>query len=203
MPTDSLTLTDRRTRVAPADAEVSPAFGLTADERETHRALLDQLARASRHGRGTGTMGLTYAEKTRLGALDLDFIEAEIEKMDQGLDVAHPATPWSIGFGGAFFGLIGGGLVLMGETAFGAGFLLAAIAFVVLARPLIRFMARLNPSSGRRLAIYRDLRDLALPVHDLPDALDRTDILDLSDSVSGFSEAPTARTTHGPARVRS
>ncbi|MGB3542129.1 hypothetical protein [Rubrivirga sp.] len=158
-------------------SRATPASGLTPDERRVHRILLEQLELASQYGHGTGTIGLTYAEKKHLKSLNLAFIEDEIAKMDRGLDASHPAVGWGIGFGTAMMVATAGLFALMGETAFVAGFLLVALAVFTLGRPFVRMMEGVSQSTTPRRKIYHALRELALLVHDLPEspALDHAD----------------------------
>ncbi len=127
--------------------------GLTADERRVHRILLDTLAIDNARDGVSG--GLTYAEKKRLPALDLDFIDAEIAKMASRPSLG--ALRWVLA--ALLVGVAVPFALYAGETPWEAAFYLVLVA-VMAAIPVLQ---RDQLGSGpQRLAIYRALRELAL-----------------------------------------
>ena len=174
---------------------------LTADERRVHRILLDSLDRAyAMEGGAVGT--LSYAEKKRLGVLDLAFINAQLAKMEGRSRVSAEALKGG-GVGGAL-GLLGvvAGLALGGaETAL--VLTAAAVGLALLAVVVLSFTSATSPvpRSNPRRQIYEALRELALLVDDAPvsAALDEADRL-----IDAFAvPAPPAGTAAPPRRVRS
>jgi len=139
---------------APAD----PLSGLTADERRVHRILLDALdltARQGDLGRGAG-----YAERQRLEALDLAFINAQLAKMAEG----PAATGRPLIVAGAL--ILGFGVAL----SLGAPALVAALlgTALIVAGALVATGSRSRARGPQRQKIYEALRELALLVEPAP-----------------------------------
>ena len=185
----------RRTRAEPAP-EPPPLSGLTADERRVHRILLDALAREN--AQDGVSSGLSYAEKKHLPTLDLAFIDAQLERLEQqrasqknwataGIAIGVTLVPLvvlAVAVGGADAGALFG--VLLGVFALGGALLVRA--------------GRMG-GPGPRQQIYEALRELALLVDDAPvsDAVRQADLL--IDRLAG-ADAPDASASRPAPRAR-
>lgn len=178
-----------------AEAEADPISGLTADERRVHRLLLDSLDRTVSSENG-GLGGMNYAERKRLGALDLAFINAELAKMaERQTRVAE----W--GHNGLLATLFVVPLALVLALVAGAAAAdvvqLFLVGLAVASAGLLGLSVKTGAASPRR-QIYEALRELALLVDDAPvsEALAQADRL--IDGLADADEAP--RTTRSRTR---
>lgn len=185
-----------------AGAEPASLSGLTADERRVHRILLDTLDLTARQG-DYGS-GLSYAEKKRLEALDLAFINAQLAKMDRTAE--RSATFGKVGALGAVFSL---GVVLALALSGGIGGESIGIAvgmgLMLLMAAGLSFAQTSSPVGGQRRKIYEALRELALLVepHDATsNALAEADRLIDTLALGDLGEAPDAAASRRT-RVRS
>ena len=189
------------TRAGRTDDPERALSGLTADERRVHRILLDSLEReAAQSGRG----GLTYAERKRLGTLDLAFINAQLAKMNGRGGVGREAR-LALGIGAGVLGVVVGVLLSGGEA--GAALFTGVLTAVTLLLAVgiawaVRSSAASRPSPRRQ--IYEALRELALLVDEVPvsDALDRADRL-IDQFAGAVPGTAPPRTAAPPRRVRS
>ena len=160
-------------------AEPAPLTGLTADERRVHRILLDALDLTDRPSDFAG--GIGYAERKRLEALDLPFINAQLAKMDRHGGASARATRWTVGV----LSTVGGfllALALFEPGAAAVGVLGATgVSLLIAAAVAWMFGVQTGPSAdARRRKIYEALRELALlvtPRDDASDALAEADRL--------------------------
>lgn len=196
--------------------------GLTDDERRVHRALIDALHKRAQTGLdSTGTPGLSYAERKRLQALDLAFINAELAKMEKPLVLGSPRFRVSA----ALIALLALGVMaaalVKGDVVGGANLLTNLLTTLALALSALGGMSDLfGLSVGRpeRKRIYEALRELALVVDDPSEAasaaLQRSDrLIDqlttdaapvlLGDRLGDDSPANTASGSPTRRRVRS
>ena len=181
-------------------AEPRPLSGLTADERRVHRILLDTLEIRSQ---ASGGFGPTYADRKKLEALDLSFIDAKLGKMEKNRErfgrvglfagvgmllstVAVVISAVSRGDAGAAlaFGLAFGLLVLVGGAIAAGG------------APAAWGTSRLDRSERR---IYLALRELAVLADDgaTSDALSQADAL--IDRLADADEGPRLHLDDAPA----
>lgn len=136
--------------------------GLTTDERRVHRALIDALDTRAQSGLdNTGTAGLSYAERKRLQALDLAFINAELAKMEKPLFLGSSRFR----IGSAFVALFALGVmmatVLNGNGA-NSGNVLTIVALVLTMLGGFSDLFGLRAGRPERKRIYQALRELAL-----------------------------------------
>lgn len=174
-----------------------PLSGLTADERRVHRILLDQLALANAQSQN-GVGELTYVEKTKLKALDLAFINAELAKMSER-EVRSAEIGRRVLLGALVLAPLGLGAALVAGAGIEA--ILVALGVLVAASgALLAQSAQASPSSPRR-QIYQALRELALLLDEdaASEAVLQADLL--IDHLAGA--APSAETGAARARVRS
>ena len=194
------------TRARPAD----PLSGLTADERRVHRILLDHLELIGQNGYGSA--GLGYAERQKLSALDLAFIDAEIARMEaHGGGRGQAITVWVLAACGTLLMTLG--LTTSGPSlivAVGAVLTLVAVAIATGLLPTDTNRGVAARAATPRRKIYDALRELALLVDDAPvsDALATADAL--IDRMAGadpllrLDDAPAPTASGAPrARVRS
>lgn len=149
-----------------ASAAPAPLTGLTADERRVHQILLDTLEITSRND--DYAAGLSYAEKQRLGALDLAFINAQLAKMDRRGEVSAAVAKWAGGVGVlALVGAVAGALAT-GADAGTVGLVVGLCLFALLSIGALSAAAVTSPVrgsvGGQRRKIYEALRELALLV---------------------------------------
>ena len=203
------------TRTPKADPKAALS-GLTADERRVHRILLDTLVLQSEHGygNGTGVVGLSYAEKQKLTVLDLDFINAEIARMDRGADWSSATMRWLIGLGLAAMGLSAAGAAIVGEGGVAGALALSSLLLVLVFGVWATVGSSASvPASSPRRKIYDALRELALladPDAVTSDALAQADAVidrlaadDHKPRLSLDDQVPSSTTAASRARTRS
>ena len=139
---------------APRWTEPAPVSGLTADERRVHRLLLDALARL---GTERGGGGLGFAERKRLEALDVSFIDAELAAMARRRAVATRALTWGLGGGVVVLPLVVLAVILTGA----ADPVPVVLGLLVALAAAGAALAALGAPPPRR-QIYEALRELAL-----------------------------------------
>ena len=171
----------RRRPTAQPEPETRVLSGLTADERRVHRILIDTLDLQTTHESGLG--GLSYGDRKKLEALDLAFIDQQIEKLTRREKMAGQFATAG-GVGGAFMAMgVVMGLVVSGDASAAAGAALAAglvilMAVIAAAAYSAGGGGRIRPGRAQR-RVYDALRELALLVEDADpsDALAQADAL--------------------------
>jgi len=144
--------------------ESEAAAGLTGDERRVHRALIDALDKRDQLGLDhTGIAGLSYAERKRLQALDLAFINAELAKMDRPVLSRLPRVRVAFGILAAFGAGATAAVMLTGSGD--ANALTLATFVLIMASGLVEVFG-LRASTPTRRRIYETLRELALLTND-------------------------------------
>lgn len=163
----------------PTSAASAPLTGLTADERRVHRILVDTLDVATEQATGLG--GLLSADRKKLHALDLAFIDAQLAGAAR-----RGATIQTLGVAAvtAMFVAVAV-LAVLGHAAFAAAL---AVAAVVAAGKLATHG---TGATGQRRRILLALRELALLAHAddaTSDALSQADAL--IDRLADADQAP-------------
>ena len=169
---------------------------LTADERRVHRILIETLEREYvREDSGLGSM--SYAEKQKLKALDLDHIDAELARMDRQHNLLHTLGRRGLAAGFVVLPLVAFLLFDHGvENALGLtlGFLSILISTASLT---------FRQTPPQRQAIYEALRELALAadpgehpsaaVAEADRIIDRLAFADLGDAQPSAERVPAPR----------